>query len=159
MEKTRRDIICLMKDNIKDKSTVAENYQLQTIKKIEKRLTSLYHQDLFKYQRNTQIVVRQLAEVGCLVLNDGDLDVMTDNPGAWSLGINVKRGDQGPLKKYEDSIREFEELIGTGDSLLECKKCHQHSVVWSQHQTRGGDEGATTFCKCMNTQCLAAWKF
>lgn len=40
---------------------------------------------------------------------------------------------------------------------LECGKCHQKKVSYSQAQTRSADEPMTTFCECMN--CGNRWKF
>ncbi|KAG9784239.1 transcription elongation factor, partial [Aureobasidium melanogenum] len=40
---------------------------------------------------------------------------------------------------------------------LECGKCHQKKVSYSQAQTRSADEPMTTFCECLN--CGNRWKF
>lgn len=40
---------------------------------------------------------------------------------------------------------------------LECGKCHQKKVSYSQAQTRSADEPMTTFCECQN--CGNRWKF
>ncbi|EXJ78040.1 transcription elongation factor S-II [Capronia epimyces CBS 606.96] len=42
-------------------------------------------------------------------------------------------------------------------SSLECGKCHQKKVSYSQAQTRSADEPMTTFCECLN--CGNRWKF
>lgn len=40
---------------------------------------------------------------------------------------------------------------------LQCSKCKQKKVSYSQAQTRSADEPMTTFCECMN--CGNRWKF
>ncbi|RMZ89938.1 hypothetical protein DV736_g2822, partial [Chaetothyriales sp. CBS 134916] len=40
---------------------------------------------------------------------------------------------------------------------LECGKCHQRKVSYTQAQTRSADEPMTTFCECLN--CGHRWKF
>jgi transcription elongation factor S-II len=40
---------------------------------------------------------------------------------------------------------------------LECGKCHQKKVSYSQAQTRSADEPMTTFCECLH--CGNRWKF
>lgn len=40
---------------------------------------------------------------------------------------------------------------------LECGRCKQKKVAFSQAQTRSADEPMTTFCECMN--CGKRWKF
>ncbi|KAK4128622.1 transcription elongation factor [Parathielavia appendiculata] len=40
---------------------------------------------------------------------------------------------------------------------LQCSKCHQKKVSYSQAQTRSADEPMTTFCEC--TVCGHRWKF
>lgn len=42
-------------------------------------------------------------------------------------------------------------------SSLECGKCHQKRVSFTQAQTRSADEPMTTFCECLN--CGNRWKF
>ena len=42
-------------------------------------------------------------------------------------------------------------------SSLECGKCHQKKVSYSQAQTRSADEPMTTFCECL--VCGNRWKF
>jgi DNA-directed RNA polymerase subunit M/transcription elongation factor TFIIS len=41
-------------------------------------------------------------------------------------------------------------------SDIECRKCHKKKVFEYSKQTKSGDEGMTTFYKCM--MCKAAWK-
>ncbi|ETN37015.1 transcription elongation factor S-II [Cyphellophora europaea CBS 101466] len=40
---------------------------------------------------------------------------------------------------------------------LECGKCHEKKVSYTQAQTRSADEPMTTFCECLN--CGNRWKF
>ena len=42
-------------------------------------------------------------------------------------------------------------------SALECGKCRQKKVSYTQAQTRSADEPMTTFCTCEN--CGNRWKF
>ena len=41
-------------------------------------------------------------------------------------------------------------------SSLQCSKCKQYKVSYSQAQTRSADEPMTTFCECMS--CGKRWK-
>lgn len=40
---------------------------------------------------------------------------------------------------------------------IQCGKCKQFNVKYTQAQTRSADEPMTTFCECMN--CGTRWKF
>jgi len=54
----------------------------------------------------------------------------------------------------EAMVAKEEKSISTA---LECGKCHQKKVSYSQAQTRSADEPMTTFCECLN--CGNRWKF
>jgi transcription elongation factor S-II len=51
-------------------------------------------------------------------------------------------------------VAQEEKSISTA---LECGKCHQKKVSYTQAQTRSADEPMTTFCECLN--CGNRWKF
>ncbi|KAK4043699.1 transcription factor S-II, central domain-containing protein [Parachaetomium inaequale] len=99
-----------------------------------------------------------------------------DNP---ELGRRVLRGDIAPDKfvvmtdeelasdaqRARDRELERENMLkaqvpmaqrSISDSL-QCGKCKQHKVSYSQAQTRSADEPMTTFCEC--TVCGHRWKF
>ena len=40
---------------------------------------------------------------------------------------------------------------------MQCGKCKQYKVSYTQAQTRSADEPLTTFCECMS--CGKRWKF
>jgi transcription elongation factor S-II len=42
------------------------------------------------------------------------------------------------------------------DSEVECRRCHNKKIVFDKLQTRSGDEGMTTFLKCLI--CKRRWK-
>ncbi|EAQ92664.1 hypothetical protein CHGG_00899 [Chaetomium globosum CBS 148.51] len=99
-----------------------------------------------------------------------------DNP---ELGRRVLRGDIAPEKfavmtdeelasdaqRERDAALERENMLkaqvpmaqrSISDSL-QCGKCKQKKVSYSQAQTRSADEPMTTFCEC--TVCGHRWKF
>jgi len=51
----------------------------------------------------------------------------------------------------------FTNLMLTLNHSMQCGKCKQMKVAYSQAQTRSADEPMTTFCECMN--CGNRWKF
>ena len=147
---TRRMIIQLLRNSHVSASG-------NTILALEHRLTSMYCQDLIVYQRNTQIVANQLRIHGDDIITNGVLETIEATPGLLSMSICLDNRDQVAKDLYNQSITDFEELVGANGSMLQCRKCKQHTVIWAQQQTRSGDEGATTFCKCLNPKCLATW--
>ena len=126
---------------------------MASVQKVEHYITLHYKHDLFEYQRNTQIMASQMRSDLAVTL-----DMMRTDPGKLSLSMPLKKTDEATRIAYDESITEFEVLVGSEHSLLECRKCKQNTVVWTQVQTRGGDEGATIFCRCLNYKCLASWK-
>lgn len=147
---TRRMILQMLRQSHESASN-------NTILVLEHRLTSMYGQDPTVYQRNTQIVANQLRAHGDDIITNGVLDTIDATPGSLSMKILLKNRDQAAKELYHQSITDFEELVGVNGSMLQCRKCKQHTVIWAQQQTRSGDEGATTFCKCLNPKCQAKW--
>ena len=67
-----------------------------------------------------------------------------------------KETDQKIAKENMNNAMVAQEEKSVSTSL-ECGKCHQKKVSYSQAQTRSADEPMTTFCECMN--CGNRWKF
>ena len=63
------------------------------------------------------------------------------------LAIQKENMDKAMVAQEEKSV----------STSLECSKCKQKKVSYSQAQTRSADEPMTTFCECLN--CGNRWKF
>ena len=59
-------------------------------------------------------------------------------------------------KENMDKAMVAQEVKSVSTSL-QCGKCNQRKVSYSQAQTRSADEPMTTFCECLN--CGNRWKF
>lgn len=147
---SRRAVMQLLRNSSDDVSE-------KTVQLLEHRLTSRYYLNPEIYQRNTQIVARHVAIHGDAILSSGVLEQIDTAPCELSLNIMLENRDQRARDAYHRSIVEFKELVENEKSLLQCRRCGNHTVLWAQQQTRAGDEGATTFCKCLNPKCLATW--
>ena len=67
-----------------------------------------------------------------------------------------KAEDLKMMKENMDKamVAQEEKSISTA---LQCGKCGQRKVSYTQAQTRSADEPMTTFCECLN--CGNRWKF
>lgn len=43
------------------------------------------------------------------------------------------------------------------EGVMQCNKCDSKKVISYSKQTRGGDEGTTVFCTCVNPKCGFKW--
>ncbi len=64
---------------------------------------------------------------------------------------------------YRENMSELEKAnmdvsLEDKTSNIECPKCKQKTVSYTQVQTRSADESMTVFYSCVNDKCLFKWK-
>jgi transcription elongation factor S-II len=124
-----------------------EAYQPETSLKYKEKLRSLYQN--LKNKSNGDL--RQRVRSGSIP--PAKFVRMTHD----ELKSAERRAEDAKLMKEnmdKAMVAQEEKSIST---QLQCGKCGQRKVSYTQAQTRSADEPMTTFCECLN--CGNRWKF
>ena len=65
----------------------------------------------------------------------------------------------GAAKKKAEDEAQLATLSAAISHDIQCPKCKQYEVQYTQAQTRSADEPMTTFCFCIVKGCGHRWKF
>lgn len=122
-------------------------YQPETSEAYKSKMRSLYQN--LKNKSNPQLRRRVLSgEItpGRFVVMSLD-ELKSAERRAEDARLQKENMDKAMVAQEEKSI----------SASLECGRCKQRKVSYSQAQTRSADEPMTTFCEC--TVCGKRWKF
>lgn len=158
---TRNSCIGLIYNGLAYRSTESESSVIARAVAVEQAAFSQFKGETADYKKKIRSLFSNLKnksnkELGVRVM-DGSISpekfvVMTDDElkseSQRRLEVeyekeNIKKAQVGMAKK------------SVSDSL-ECGRCKQRKVSYTQAQTRSADEPMTTFCECMN--CGKRWK-
>lgn len=110
------------------------------------------HEELLTSDSDVEISMMELVDLMTLLMENETINVYPTD-----MGKTFWKSD---LPKIVDAKRASEVGdISVGGDIVEqmCNKCKKiQQVILSSVQTRGNDEGTTTFAKC--TACNAKWK-
>ncbi|CAG9955137.1 unnamed protein product [Clonostachys rosea f. rosea IK726] len=159
---TRNSCIGLIYNGLAYRSTESESSVIARAVAVEQAAFSQFKGETADYKKKIRSLFSNLKnksnkELGIRVM-DGSISpekfvVMTDDElkseSQRKLEVeyekeNIKKAQVGMAKK------------SVSDSL-ECGRCKQRKVSYTQAQTRSADEPMTTFCECTN--CGKRWKF
>ena len=88
-------------------------------------------------------------------------EVVTLNDDMLARYSRFEKTKQEEKQKFDDYQTllqtDFLDAMQTKNlSIIRCGRCGKGGVTFSTKQTRGADEGSTTFCAC--THCGTRWK-
>lgn len=158
---TRNSCMGLIYNGLAYRSTEAPSDVIAKAVAVEQAAYNKYNGETAEYKKKIRSLFQNLK-----------------NKSNKELGVNIMEGKITPEKfvvmtdeelKSEDRRRDDLELekenmkkaqVPMGEKSisdsLECGRCKQKKVSYTQAQTRSADEPMTTFCECMN--CGKRWK-
>jgi transcription elongation factor S-II len=159
--KTRDGSIGVLYNGLAYRATESIEEVLQRVMEVEAAAFAAYG-DTNEYRNKIRGLMTSLkrkdnAELGRRVLR-GDITpdkfvVMTDE----ELASDAQRERDAALERENMLKAQVPMAQRSISDSLQCGKCKQKKVSYSQAQTRSADEPMTTFCEC--TVCGHRWKF
>lgn len=124
-----------------------DRYQPETSEAYKSKIRSLYQN--FKSKQSGDL--RQRVLNGSIKPRDlvvmSSEDLRSAERKAEDLKIEKENMNKAMVAQEEKAV----------STQLQCGKCGQKKVSYTQAQTRSADEPMTTFCECLN--CGNRWKF
>lgn len=159
---SRDKCIGLMYNGLAFRSTLPVDTVLTKAVEVEQAAFDAFDGETDKYKTKMRVLFMNLK-------NRTNPKLATRVLGNEITADKFVRMDEAELKSAE--LRKLEEVLKKDNmnkaqvpmaeksisDALECGKCKQKKVSYSQAQTRSADEPMTTFCECM--ACGHRWKF
>jgi transcription elongation factor S-II len=124
-----------------------EAYHPETSNKYKEKLRSLYRNLKNKSSGELRQRVRSGVIPPAKFVRMTSEELKSDERRAEDAKLMKENMDKAMVAQEEKSI----------STQLQCGKCGQRKVSYTQAQTRSADEPMTTFCECLN--CGNRWKF
>lgn len=158
----RNQCIGLIYNGLAYRSTASESDVIAKAVAVENAVFNLFKSESADYKKKIRSLFANLKnksnkDLGRRVLN-GDIEAdkfasMTDE----QLKSDDQRQKEIELEKENMKKAQVPQEEKSISDSLECGRCKQKKVSYTQAQTRSADEPMTTFCECMN--CGHRWKF
>ena len=116
----------------------------------------ILEKNIYNYNNNEEIYNKILYQVLNDYKNNIKLSEILNNLKTLKYGWEhetYKKLREEEEQQDEFIINPFQEVE---DGIVECK-CGSKRVYSFSKQTRGGDEGTTSFHQCLNMKCKAKW--
>ncbi|KAH6619717.1 transcription elongation factor S-II [Chaetomium sp. MPI-SDFR-AT-0129] len=160
-DKTRDGSIAVLYNGLAYRATESIEEVVARVVEIEAAAHAAY-KDAGDYRSKifglmTSLKRKDNAELGRRVMR-GDIEpekfvIMTDE----ELASDAQRERDAELERENMLTAQVPMAQKSISDSLQCSKCKQKKVSYSQAQTRSADEPMTTFCEC--TVCGNRWKF
>lgn len=158
----RNQCIGLIYNGLAYRSTASESDVIAKAVAVENAVFNLFKSESADYKKKIRSLFANLKnksnkDLGRRVLT-GDIEAdkfasMTDE----QLKSDDQRQREIELEKENMKKAQVPQEEKSISDSLECSRCKQKKVSYTQAQTRSADEPMTTFCECMN--CGHRWKF